>query len=383
MLLLAILSVFALITAQGSSGFTRKTGQEAADELKKLSPEQRMALRAQETLALKKAPLDREAIFRLALLAELDGDMALRDKLITEGARRSRRDPKLQISAFQLALRDKHYADAVSIADGMMRSRPELNATTFDLVKSLIASDEGLLAFTASMKGTPPWRLPLLEHLLKNDPEARTAYRLIAGARKAGVEVSDLEVGQVIQKLIVGKRHESAYFIWLDFLSKEALTKVGPIFDGGFSLPSRTQYFDWTILNAPNVRTELRLRSGNGVDRILSVHFTDFSEQYFHVGQYLQLQPGSYRVSGESEANAFKTSGGLVWRVSCVETQSLAGQSRPFKEDGPWDNFDFAVNIPETGCATQLLRLVSAGTTPLDLKISGLIAFDNFKIAPQ
>ena len=357
--------------------------QEQRAALKLLSGEKIAELRSRETAVLKSNPMDRTAIFNLAVLADLEGDAQIRDKLLAAGARRSLRDTTLQTSAFSIALANKDMATAVNIFDGLLRSRPSSGALLFPAINTLLGDQNGLQAYVKAMNGDPPWRGAAFDFMLSQKPEGQVAYQYLSVLRKSGVPPTDVELRLMLGGMITRKQFDLAYFSWLDSMSPEQLAKAGAIYDGDFSEEPRGLFFDWTLNPMKNSTTKVALRNGNGVDRALVVVFTSSEDFYSGAIQYLKLDAGRYRFEAEAEMRNVKTDGGLVWRIYCLDEIKLLGQSQVLKINGPWMPLGFSFLVPEEKCGTQLLKLESATQTKLDLLMSGQYSFDKLKILPE
>ena len=83
-----------------------------------------------------------------------------------------------------------------------------------------IAGDpNGLAAATRLLASNPPWR-PDFVSFAANDPnEQRVLYSLFTGLRNMQAEVLPSELRIYINQLFSKKDYETAYFVWLDFLS--------------------------------------------------------------------------------------------------------------------------------------------------------------------
>jgi hypothetical protein len=392
-LLFAVAAMAAMLVALGlllpPSGEPRDlvnsmaSPEEGATLLKSLTADERTALRAREREHLRRNPLDVRAIFNLAVLAELDGDTKTRDRFISEGARRSRRDAGTQLAALQLAANGGDFGRAAEILDGLLRARPELNQQVLPFASALAAREDGLDAIARLVAKGPPWRLPLLAFLAASDPSGGQAYQYLSGLAKRGVAPLDSELRAVLGPMIKNEDYAKAYFVWLDMLTPAELQKAGPVFDGGFELKSKGLFFDWTLGKAKNVKVEVKLRDGSATDKVLSVSLLDSRERFTGASQYLRLSPGPYELSAEAMTNGVQTSGGLTWRVSCIEKPALLGQSSVLRRDQPWEPFALSFAVPGNSCETQLLQLGPASPAAPDLVMSGQFFFDNFRISAR
>jgi len=173
-----------------------------------------------------------------------------------------------------------------------------------------------------------------------------------------------------------------AYLAWLNTLEPAARKQLGLLFNGGFELPLSNTGFAWTV--SPNKQLDIRpLRTlGTSGTASLMIRFRRFDRRFRHLSQLLFLQPGTYRLTGIARTDHLKTKGGVRWQVRCRNTDStLLGQSNAFLGASQWGEFSFDFPVPGGDCATQDLRLVSAGTHRFELDIDGSLWFDDLRIS--
>ncbi len=354
--------------------------QQAVEVLKKLSPQELQDLTRRETEALKADPLDKIALQNLSILAGLQGDTAKSEKLALILSDYGRRSVGAQLAAVQINLAAKDFKAAFGRLDGALRARPEMNDKLFPLLTSPLGDKEAQIALGEILARDPPWREALLKYAIAQDSRASMAYALLSAVRTAKADVKDSEKRLVIEKLIKSGQVDAAYFVWLDLLPSSDLALVRDVFDGGFEAIQRQLYFDWHVPARKNARIEIAVRPGSGQDRALSLDFFSDTQGKEYVFQFLRLSPGEFNVDFEFLAEGLKTDSGLVWRVSCLANPEILGESQVIDANGPWSKSQFAFTVPETGCATQLLRLESRGKAKLDKEISGRLMFDNVVI---
>jgi hypothetical protein len=199
--------------------------------------------------------------------------------------------------------------------------------------------------------------------------------------RRQKAPLNDDELPLLIRKLVVAKKIEKAYFVWLDFLPTEDLKYVERVFDGGFDREPRSVYFDWTIRPRKNAQIKVANTADAAHGRILTIDFFDDKGFFGDLFQYLQISPGKYQISYEHRAQELFAAQGLVWVVTCNDGKVL-GRSERMSKSGPWQTDSFSFEIPDTNCESQVVRLESASAAELDTQISGQISFDGIKILP-
>jgi hypothetical protein len=348
--------------------------------LQNLSVTERQALMTRERQRLVDAPLDRSALLNLSVLFALDGDTSKSNELAVLAANRSLRDLPAQAAAMQLLLDAKQYPQALLKLDGVLRSSPERGADLYPLLLALSAQDSGLEAVATLLSQMPPWRKSFMQFAARQPTQASELHKILSQMRKGHDAVTDDELRPYLQYLMTGKVYDSAYFVWLDFLSPDDLRKVGLLYDGDFNLRPRNLFFDWNILPTNNAEIAVVPRPGSGSDLALKLNFFNSKGFFSNVFQVLRLAEGEYSLQAEVRADKLETPGGLMWQVSCVESNTVLRHGPKLNTAGPWMPFNFSFTVPAENCATQQLALVSASPAVLDQVISGQIYYDSFKL---
>ncbi len=357
--------------------------ENAAVELKKYLPDQIKNLIARERGKLAAEPLDRASLLNLAVLFELNGEKDISNQVAVLAANRSLRDLAAQSAALNLSLNKSDYVDAMRRIDGLLRSRPEFSSKIYPTLLAIIAKPAGLDSVVNELINEPPWRTDFMDFAAKQTNQTASFYSIISGLRSKKADVFDRELGSYLTNLISAKAYETAYFVWLDFLSPNELSKVGLIFDGNFDVKARSLYFGWNFDAAPNTDLSIAVRPGTAADQSLKLNFLSAKKSFGVVSQNLRLDVGRYRLSAESYANRLQSSGGLMWRILCTETGLTLGDSPKFLSPSPWQEFVIEFEVPADQCGTQTLKLIWGSPAELDQVVSGQIYFDNFEIALQ
>lgn len=154
------------------------------------------------------------------------------------------------------------------------------------------------------------------------------------------------------------------------------------IFDGGFDMEPQGLYFDWTLRPAKNAQIDVLNRPGNSTNRALRLDFANYQGAFSHVTQYLRLTPGQYVLRYDVQVQNLTATRGLVWRLRCVETKTVFGESAEIVANGPWTSANALVTVPDANCATQLLQLESVARNILDTRLSGQIFLDDVALEP-
>jgi hypothetical protein len=353
----------------------------ASEGLKVLSSPERQALRARETDALRRNPLDGQALKNLSNLWRADDDLERAERLAVLAGNRSLRDLVAQAEVLDILLRRKDFAASLYRLDALMRAQPDRLPDLLKIAALFAETEESRPALVAELEKNPPWRQALLSAVLKGPNGPAVAYGVLSDMRKSGGAPALQELRDLISTLVDKKDFDTAYFVWLDFLSQPELRKAGNIFDGGFELEPKNLLFGWNIGKLRNADIRLVPRSTSSADRMLRLEFINTRDRFQHVSQLLRLAPGHYTLTGETKAERLVTEVGLVWRFYCLgaNVRPIASTARLFASS-TWAPFDVPFEIPTEDCAAQKLQLEVDSRASLDQLISGQVYFDNLQI---
>ncbi|MDE2445259.1 MAG: hypothetical protein KGO94_03710 [Alphaproteobacteria bacterium] len=345
-----------------------------------LTKVQRDTLIDQEKQRLVSEPLDAQALLNIGLLYALNGETDKSNNILLRAAERSLRDAGAQISAAGLSVARKDYGRAMEHIDSAIRTSPDQSEQLFKIVTSVAATPEGLDAVVKKLAEAPPWRANYFKSVAASPAELGVLYQMFTGLRDRKADVSNSELQILLDSEFAKKDYETAYFVWLDFLPPLALRKVGNIFDGQFDLPIQGQYFGWNIVPLANADISVGVRDGTANNKALSLNLDSAKVEGANVFQYMRLASGAYRLSFETKTENFKSNQGLMWRVHCVETGEVIGQSKAITDEPAWGSSEFEFTVPDGQCQTQELMLLSFSRAALDQTMSGRISFDNFDV---
>lgn len=348
--------------------------------LKGLSKDERTALIARERSNFYAEPLDRSSLFNLGVLIGLEGDSEKSTALVLQVANRSFRDVGAQTTAINLSIAKKNFSGALFHMDGLLRSRPEFAKSFYPLILSMSLEKDGLAATAKMLATAPPWRRLFMEFATQQTDQKSVVYSILSALRDMKAEVLLTELRSFIQQLFKSKDFETAYFIWLDFLSPAELSKVGSLYDTGFDLPVNNLGYGWNFLPVDNSELKIVTKTNVGSDFALNIHFSSLKKLFPTVSQYVRLDPGTYHFSGEVKTEQLVSPAGLNWRIACVDTPVQIGVSPTLLENGPWKLFEFNFTVPIENCGTQALYLTWASAAALDRVVDGTISFDNLQI---
>jgi hypothetical protein len=234
------------------------------------------------------------------------------------------------------------------------------------------------------LRENPTWRQSLLNRVAQQDNEevfpaimAALADSDASAATGAGQQL-DFAWRLYFNRLVNEGKSQQAYAMWTGLLPAEQMATLGYIFNGSFETEPAGVPFDWSY-TAPK-GTTVRIEKGGAADgdSALAIVFGGGSINFQNVSQILLLSPGNYRLTGKVRMEDLKTTRGLQWILYCAGTgaNSPIGQSPFFSGSSDWDDFSFDAQVPDTGCAAQILRLVLPARIDAERKIQGRIWFD-------
>jgi len=229
---------------------------------------------------------------------------------------------------------------------------------------------------------TPQWWPAFFRYAVQNADSTDVVRYLMDLRRRTGSDQITQDERKAYQNRLLRDGYPAeAYLSWLNTLEREAREELGLLFNGGFELPLRNSGFGWQTRRHKqlNIRP-LRTLGGKGTQSLM-VRFSNFEGRFHHLAQRLFLQPGTYRLMGVARVDGLKTEGGVRWRLACLgDSREVLGQSKIFLGRSEWEDFSFDFAVPDSGCETQDLRLVSAGRHAFELDFDGLLWFDNLRI---
>lgn len=325
--------------------------------------------------------LDPEALQYLGLAAGLRKDAARQEALALIAARISQRDPRTKLAALAIALQKRQYPNVLVLLDGLLRARPELGPQFFSVLASVSAEADGMAALANTLAETPPWRGKFIGYLIAQPEGWRVAHNLFGVLRAAGNGATAGEMNQLLSSLAASKSYEQAYFIWLDSLDENGLSRVQGVFDGGFDLVPENHLFDWNIRAGKNQTVTVLPRPGSSVNRALKVDLFGHHGRFSNVFQYLRLAPGQYVLRYDVMVQSLDGTAGLAWRLRCPDEKRILAETREINAVGPWSPANLLVTIPED-CPTQMLQLESAARAGKEPVLTGTFHFDDIRIEP-
>lgn len=329
--------------------------------------------------SLRADPLDRYALYLLSRTTAGDVD---RSSLLRLAAERSRRDAEIQAASIGALLKENNYPEAIERLDGLVRSTPPIRYKLYDAIAIFAQSTASRAPLIALLAKNPPWRVDFLSYLPRTSTDIQTISLLVAELRTAKSPPMSSELAPIVAKLIADGAVEQAYSLWLTSLNEDQLARAGNIYNGNFEARlAQLGPFDWIIVPAKNIVTRSVSTTSNDRGTVLEIAFANSQISYRNVYQRLMLPPGKFTLTGQYWANRLENDRGLAWRIVCeTKSQLVLGEGPPMKGTRDWGPFDFTFTVPDQDCTSQLLRLELNVRAKLDLKVSGMLRFDNLRI---
>lgn len=364
--------------APGRGGAEAQTSVAA---LQRLSAGERADWAQAARKAFAQDPLNAAAVLDLSRAAEADGrdEEAQRLKLIAGDM--TPRATRIQAEAMSILLTRRDFDAALSRLDGLIRARPNEAANFFALAGEIAGDPDGVAAVARMLATNPPWRRQFLGALMARG-KAEVAFGVMGAMRAIDAQVDVTETRALIDAYLKAGDVDRAYAIWLASLDEDELKDVRRVYDGGFRHQPKSLRFDWTVTPADGLTVRLFPRNTASMDQTLQIDLLDFAGGFANVSQILRLRPGRYQLSGEVRFENFVSPTGLVFRLSCLDSRETRAldETAPLPQSTQWIEFEKVLQIPEVGCANQILRIESKANVEPTQLTRGMVAVDAVKI---
>ena len=349
--------------------------------LQRLSPgelaDKEQTLRA----AYARDPLDASAVLDLSRIAEATGNTEVSERLRLSAGDMMPRASKVQAEALAILLKRRDFDQVMAHLDGLIRAEPSQSPNFFALAAEISGDDEGSRAVARALASNPPWRPQLMSYLISSGrPE--TAKRIMGDLQAIGAPPDDGEIRSLIDSYLKAGDVDRAYAVWLSNLSEDEMKDVKRIYNGGFAHPLRNLRFDWTLKQADGFVYRLVPRNTASMDQVLQLDFSDFGGTFANLSQILRLNPGRYRLSGETRFEDFTSPTNLVFRLYCLEggKVKLLDETPPLPQSTQMIGFEKTFQVPDQDCPDQVLQLESEARLQKIQFTHGLVALDGMLI---
>ncbi|MER8504123.1 hypothetical protein [Mesorhizobium sp. M0204] len=250
---------------------------------------------------------------------------------------------------------------AVGEIDILLRRWPEQFSAVAEGMPKILSSPDGYQAVLTAIQAEAPWRANLFAVLSKTPERLDLANRLLLDLTASPAPPRPSELSAVITGYIRQKEYESAYRLFLFSLSDQERKLGGYIFNGTFKPVASGRPFNWQLRDQSGLEitfaTSDHAVQGEGG---ATVRFLNTPVKSTALEQYIELPPGSYKISLVASARNLKLPKELFWSVRCVDPpREIARLNIP---EGTYNRQKLAQNfsVGPASCPLQLLRLQTA-----------------------
>ncbi|MER8796275.1 hypothetical protein NKH75_19095 [Mesorhizobium sp. M0984] len=250
---------------------------------------------------------------------------------------------------------------AVGEIDILLRRWPDQFSAIAPGIPAILSSPDGYQAVLTALEAEAPWRASVFDLLGKTPGGLDLANRLLLDLTASSAPPNSRELSGVISGYIRQKEYESAYQLFLFSLSDQERKLGGYIFNGTFEPVPSGRPFDWQLRDQSGLEITFAT-SDNAVEGEggATVRFLNTPVKSTALEQYIELPPGSYKISLVASARNLKLPKDLFWSIRCVDPP---GEIARFNiPEGTYNrrklSQDFSVD--PALCPLQLLRLQSA-----------------------
>lgn len=277
----------------------------------------------------------------------------------------ARKLSKTEIHALQRSIgrsiESRDLSKAVEEIDTLLRRWPEQFPMIVEGLPTILSNPDGYQAVLAAIRAEAPWRASLLSALSKTPEGLDLANRLLLDLTGSSAPPNSSELSTMIFGYLRQKKYEAAYRLFLFSLSDQERKLAGYIFNSTFEPPPGRKPFDWQVGDQSGMEvtfaTSQDAVEGEGG---ATVRFLNTPVKSAALQQFIELPPGSYRISLIASARNLKLPKELFWSIRCA---GPAGKIAQFNiPEGTYNrqalSQDFSVG--SQGCPMQLLKLETA-----------------------
>ena len=330
--------------------------------------------------ALRFDPLVQRALTELARIADAADETQRAPALMALAAERDVRDADAQGWLVDHALSRGDFATALAHLDAILRLHPEALDKALPLLTAFVSNPEAAAPLARFLRSDPPWRDGFLSSVSAHIGDRAALGRLYAELQAGQHPLSQQELQPYLDRLAKDGLFKDAYEAWAESLPAPRRPLPDTLYNGAFQYPLSGSEFDWKIEQSLGADVEIVGGAGEG-PQSLRVEFSGARVAFQNVSHLLVLRPGTYRLSGEVEAEALHTERGLWWRLFCANAPNESmGQTDLVADSMPWRAFTLAFAVPATNCQAQVLRLELPAQVALEQAIAGIVSYRNLAI---
>jgi tetratricopeptide (TPR) repeat protein len=334
--------------------------------------------------ALRVDPLAPRALTDLGRIAESEGDAPRAVALMELAGKRGLRDAVAQGWLVNQALSRGDLATALTHLDAILRTQPEALDQTLPLLAAFISYPRAAVLLVHLVGTDPPWRAWFLNAVTSRIVDRAALGRFYAELQVEPHPPSQQEFQLYLDRLVKDGMFKEAYTAWAERLPPDRRAHPGTLYNGAFQYPLSGSEFDWKVVQSLGADVEIVGRA-EVETRTLRLEFSGARVDFHNVSHLLALPPGTYRLTGEVEAEALHSERGLWWRVFCAgQSGPSLGQTVLVADSMPWRAFTLSFAVPADACPAQVLQLELPARVALEQAIVGDVSYRNLAIAsPQ
>ncbi|MER8772039.1 hypothetical protein NKI01_24975 [Mesorhizobium sp. M0815] len=250
---------------------------------------------------------------------------------------------------------------AVGEIDVLLRRWPDQFSAIAAGIPAILSNPDGYRAVLTAIEAEAPWRASVFDVLDKTPGGLDLANRLLLDLTGSSAPPTSSELSAVIKGYISQKEYQPAYRLFLFSLTDEERKLAGYIFNSAFEPVSSHKPFDWQINNQSGVEISFATsRDAVEGEGGATVRFLNTPVKSAALGQYIELPPGSYKISLIASARNLKLPKELFWSIRCVDqVNEIARFNIP---EGTFNRQTFSqdFSVGPVACPMQLLKLDTA-----------------------
>lgn len=280
---------------------------------------------------------------------------------MSAGAKWSWRDTQTQIWLLQQAALNGDSRSVIVHGDALAR-RDRARHIIFPLFATAATDASARDLLVEQLVERPSWRTDFLRHLGSSNSQAPERFipLLVKLARTNEPPVRE-EAVPILQRLVETGKARDGRNLWLALFLPLGRRQQDFVFDGGFEVPIQQSPvpFEWDLrTNEQGLAVvEVPTRSAHG--KALFVEYDGVSAVDF-AAQILVLPPGRYAICAKVLPQSERASRAFSVTLRCSnESAELVSTLPQDDRSEGWRNVAATIQIPSTGCSTQLLQIVS------------------------
>jgi|GEM_PF-428649 len=327
--------------------------------------------------ALRRDPLQGAAYRNLAIVRGLTGDQANENRLMTIAGQRRKRDVAVGLWLMDNRTRAGRLAEAVDVADGLLRAWPvSMRTRVGEQLTTIAGLPGGAPVLARALDEQPPWRPGFLAGMARSGDNTGAAVTLFTTMTAGRHPPTETETSALVSRLVKDGDYPLAFLVWAQLLPPEGIGRLADPYDGEFNGLPGGPPFNWAVYPKGGTVVEMAPRE-DGAGNALFVRFAGGKPAGPLARQLLALPAGSHRLSGRWKGSGIPSSRALTWTLICASRgQKMSAEGPALSGSTGWTSFDLAFDVPPA-CTAQWLVLSASGRGAMD----GDAWFDSLKIS--